>query len=236
MRLPYTPDPPTPTSESEAAIIARITARRAPRPLQPLDLTLLHSPPVADGWNSFLGAVRTQTTIPADLREIAISRVAAVNRAWYEWMHHAPLAVQGGVSEQGMEVCKGEGELIVEGGCPEGLTEGQWVVLCFADEMTRNVQVRDGTFERLRGLFGEREVVEIVATVSFFLSVFFLGVWFGLDDSLGCCFAPFLVDSGSLSGGKGAIICLSIYRGEEYSRYARVRAVITTQITNIANY
>jgi alkylhydroperoxidase family enzyme len=175
MRLPYTPNPPTPTTPSEAAIVDRIAARRAPRPLQPLDLTLLHSPPVADGWNSFLGAIRTQTSIPADLRELAISRVAVVNRAWYEWMHHAPLAVAAGVSEQGMEVVKREGEFVLgEGEVPGELSEKQWAVVCYTDEMTRNVQVREGTFERLRGLFGEREVVEITATVGvFFFLLFF---------------------------------------------------------------
>lgn len=167
MRLPYVPNPPTPSTPAEAAIVERIQARRAPRPLQPLDLALLHSPPVADGWNSFLGAVRTQTTIPADLRELAISRVAVLNRAWYEWMHHAPLAVAAGVSEAGMEVVKQEREFVLsEGGVPEGLSEKQWAVVCYTDEMTRNVQVREETFQRLKGLFTEREVVEITATVA----------------------------------------------------------------------
>jgi len=168
MRLPYTPTPPVANTDEEAAIISRIQQRRHPRPLQPLDLTLLHSPPVADGWNSFLGAIRTRTSISADLREIAISRVAVVNKAWYEWMHHAPLAVAGGVSEEGMEVVKREGgyDLVGEE-APKGLTEKQWLVLGYADEMTRDVTVKEGTFERLRGLFSEKEVVEITATVCF---------------------------------------------------------------------
>jgi alkylhydroperoxidase family enzyme len=50
---------------------------------------------------------------------------------------------------------------------PAGLTERQWAVVCYTDEMTRNVQVRDGTFARLRELFTDREVVEITATVGF---------------------------------------------------------------------
>lgn len=172
MRLPYIPVPPPASTPEEEAIIARIVARRAPRPLQPLDLTLLHAPPVADGWNSFLGAIRTQTTIPADLREIAISRIAVVNQAWYEWAHHAPLAVAGGVQDKGMEVVKREGACVLdeEGTTvPEGLSESQWVVCCYADEMTRNVRVRDATFERVKGLLGERGTVEITATVSFVL-------------------------------------------------------------------
>jgi alkylhydroperoxidase family enzyme len=165
MRIPYVPNPPEPSSPEEAAIVERIQARRAPRPLQPLDLALLHAPAVADGWNSFLGAVRTRTSLPADLREIAISRVAVVNRAWYEWAHHAPLAEEGGVSKQGMEVVRGEGELRLEDAVPAGLTAEQWAVVCYAEEMTRNVQVREETFARLRELFGEKEIVEITATV-----------------------------------------------------------------------
>ncbi|KAK0635451.1 AhpD-like protein [Bombardia bombarda] len=166
MRLPYTPNPPTPSTPADAAIVERIQARRAPRPLQPLDLTLLHSPPVADGWNSFLGAIRTQTSIAADVRELAISRVAVVNRAWYEWMHHAPLAEAGGVSKEGMAfVLEHEGPLEI-GTKSDLLTEEQWAVLCYADEMTKNVQVKEETFARLRELFGEREVVEITATVA----------------------------------------------------------------------
>ncbi|KAM7199537.1 AhpD-like protein [Naviculisporaceae sp. PSN 640] len=167
MRLPYVPNPPVPSTPQESEIISRIQTRRHPRPLQPLDLTLLHSPPVADGWNSFLGAIRTQTSIPADLRELAISRVAVVNKAWYEWMHHAPLAEAAGVSQEGMEYVKTQGgELTVEDDVPGGLNEKQWVVLCYTDEMTRNVRVRDSTFERLKGLFSEKEVVEITATIA----------------------------------------------------------------------
>ncbi|KAK4249314.1 AhpD-like protein [Corynascus novoguineensis] len=177
MRIPYVPNPPEPASDEEAAIVERIQARRAPRPLQPLDLALLHSPPVADGWNSFLGAVRTRTSLAADLREIAVSRVAVVNRAWYEWMHHTPLAEQAGVSKTGMnDVVRRETplELLSSSGSgapvpvpvPEDLTEKQWLVACYTDEMTRNVQVKDETFARLKEVFTDREIVEITATIA----------------------------------------------------------------------
>ncbi|KAH6844942.1 AhpD-like protein [Chaetomium sp. MPI-CAGE-AT-0009] len=187
MRIPYVPNPPTPASADEAAIVERIRARRAPRPLQPLDLALLHAPAVADGWNSFLGAVRTRTSLAADLREIAISRVAVVNGAWYEWAHHAPLAEQGGVSKEGMEVVRQEGELRLSEPAPEGLTAQQWVVVCYADEMTRNVQVRDETFAVLREMFGEKEVVEITATVAAYncVSRFLVALDVGEKNGLG---------------------------------------------------
>ncbi|KAI1009374.1 hypothetical protein LB504_003540 [Fusarium proliferatum] len=160
MRVPYVSNPPETKSEEHAAIVKRIEERRAPRPLQSLDLALLHSPHVADGWNSFLGAVRTKTSLSDDIRELAISRIAVCNKAWYEWKHHAPLAVKGGVSEAGLEAIKGE-EL---GERPAELSEKQWAVLLYTDEMTRNVQVKDETFDRLREYFNEQEIVEITAT------------------------------------------------------------------------
>jgi alkylhydroperoxidase family enzyme len=162
MRLPYITNPPPTSSEEEAAIVKRIQARRAPRDLQSLDLALLHSPAVADGWNSFLGAVRTKTTLGDDIRELAISRVAVCNKAWYEWKHHAPLAVKGGVSEAALEHIKKD-QL---GERPAELNEQQWAVLLYTDEMTRNVQVKDETFAHLKSLFNDQEVVEITATVS----------------------------------------------------------------------
>jgi alkylhydroperoxidase family enzyme len=162
MRVPYVDNPPPTSSPEEAAIVQRIQARRAPRPLQALDLALLHSPPVADGWNSFLGAVRTKTSLDDDIRELAISRVAVCNKAWYEWAHHAPLAVKGGVSEEAMEHVK-EDQLVDR---PAELSERQWAVLLYADEMTRNVQVTDETFAMVRSIFTDQEVVELTATVA----------------------------------------------------------------------
>ncbi|KAI9643895.1 hypothetical protein NHQ30_007246 [Ciborinia camelliae] len=171
MRLPYAdPSSPAFSSPSDRAIIERMEARRAPRPLQSLDLTLLHSPPVADGWNSFLGAVRTQTGLADDIREIAICRVAICNQAWYEWGHHAPLAKKGGVSDEGMEMlkkekCEREGKEDGDGN-EGGLSGKQWAVVRYTDEMTRNVKVPEEVFEELKKWFDEKGIVELTATVS----------------------------------------------------------------------
>ncbi|KAI1162968.1 AhpD-like protein [Nemania serpens] len=171
MRLPYVENPPpTPTPE-DAAILSRIVARRAPRPLQPLDLALLHSPPIADGWNSFLGAVRTRSSLPPSLRELAICRVAVCNGAWYEWGHHAPLAASAGLGPAALAVIKKSDldaleEREREQAAAEGLGEREWAVLRYTDEMTRNVSVADETFAALRAVCGDREVVEVTATVA----------------------------------------------------------------------
>lgn len=163
MRLPYAPNSKEGLDEESAAIYDRIAARRAPRPLQPLDLTLFRSPNVADGWNSFLGAIRTKTSLPDDIREIAICRVAVLNGAAYEWLSHAPLAKKGGVSEEGM---KSLGNPDVAGATKlEGFTDKQWAVIRYTDAMTRNVQVSEEVFAEVKKVFSGQEVVEITATV-----------------------------------------------------------------------
>src|SRR5208282_2287140 len=97
MRLPYI-EPVSPVTEA-------IRARRGGE-LNELDCTLLHSLPIAAGWNILLDAVRTQTSIPADLRELAICRIAALNGAWFEWKHHYPLALEAGVDDALMQLVK----------------------------------------------------------------------------------------------------------------------------------
>lgn len=81
MRIPYVADPPSTSSLEEARILSNIEARCSKGSMLELDRALLHSFPVANGWNSFFGVIRSQTTHPDDLRELAICRLATVNNA-----------------------------------------------------------------------------------------------------------------------------------------------------------
>ncbi|CEJ61362.1 Putative 4-carboxymuconolactone decarboxylase family protein [Penicillium brasilianum] len=173
MRLPYAPNTP-PTDCDDAAetadIYARIAARRNPRPLIPLDLSLLHSPPVADGWNSFLGAIRTRTIVDLGLLELAVCRVAVLNGAVYEWNAHAPLALKGGIAPAELQACRtlpctAEGDLAeLESSV---LTPRQRAVLRYTDQMTRTVKVEDAVFTQLQTVgFNDREIVELTTGVA----------------------------------------------------------------------
>ncbi|KAH8702272.1 AhpD-like protein [Talaromyces proteolyticus] len=157
MRVPYVNDEQLQASKdlTEVAIIERVRARRQPGELLPLDRALLNSPQVADGWNSFLGAIRQRTSLTADIRELAICRVALINGAEFEWSHHAPLAKEAGVDERGL---RGEAE-------NEWLTVKQNAVLRYTDEMTKDVRVSDDTFQNLRNYFSSKEIVELTATI-----------------------------------------------------------------------
>jgi hypothetical protein len=50
-----------------------IRQRRGERGITALDAALLHTPPIAEGWNKLLGAVRTKGALSGDVRELMVS-------------------------------------------------------------------------------------------------------------------------------------------------------------------
>ena len=77
-----------------ADIEQRIMAERGRVSL--LYQVLLNSGPIASGWERMLTAVRNQTSVPADLRELMILRVAVLNRAAFEFDAHVPMPCRRG--------------------------------------------------------------------------------------------------------------------------------------------
>src|SRR5689334_23077714 len=95
-KIPYLP----PELEEPHDIVAAIRSRRGGGLLL-LDRMLLHSPPLALGWNALLDAVRSRLTLEPRLRELAICAVGSLNGANYEIEQHAgPFRQAGGTDRQ----------------------------------------------------------------------------------------------------------------------------------------
>ncbi|KAL3491847.1 AhpD-like protein [Aspergillus germanicus] len=185
MRLEYTPNPPQNLSTEDQQICDRIRARRGPAGLLGIDRTLLHAPKVADGWNSLLGAIRTQTSLPEDIREIAICRACLLNTAWTEWKPHEDILRKIDYMTDAMiDVVK------TRNPANKGpLSDRQWAVLQYADAMTTTVQVPERLVDRLKGVgFSAQEIVEITATAAAYN--FVCRVVLALDVSEGIEAAP----------------------------------------------
>jgi len=101
---------------------------------------LLNSAPLAEGWEKLLTAVRNKSSLPADLREIVILRVA-------------------GVAEEKLAALE-----LPRIGEPFSVVER--AVLALTDAMTRDVQVPDRLFEPIGRHFDSRGVTELVATIA----------------------------------------------------------------------
>jgi len=116
------------------------------------------------GWNSLLGAIRTKTSLPANIREIAICRPALINQAWFEWIHHVPLLEESDSFKSDSSKLQTVQELHPTSA--GSLDAKEWATLRYADAMTREVKVPQSLFDEVRKLFSEQEVVEITATVA----------------------------------------------------------------------
>ena len=140
-----------------ADIEASIMAQRGR--ISDLYRVLLNSGPLAKGWEGMLSAVRNQSSVPADLRELMILRVAVVNRAPYEFDAHVPHARKAGVSDAKIAAVR-------EAGLSHLFSDDEKLVIELADVMTRDIEVPAALMQRLSTRLDARGVVETVATVA----------------------------------------------------------------------
>ncbi|CUJ75431.1 carboxymuconolactone decarboxylase family protein [Achromobacter sp. 2789STDY5608621] len=153
-RLPYAD-----LSHPEARpLVDRIVAERGS--VLHLYQMLLHSPEVAGGWLNYLTSIRQLSTLPGDIRELVIMRVAAVNGAPYEADQHAPIALKEGLSQAQLDA-------LPEWQASTLFSERERAVLAYTDAMTRQVQVPEAVFQAARAAMGsDKLIVELTATVA----------------------------------------------------------------------
>ena len=168
--------PITPGTRPELADLeAGITAERGRVSL--LYQVLLNSPPLAQGWEQLLTAVRNRSSLRADLREIVILRVAVLNHAPYEFEAHVPHALKAGVSQIKIDALRD----LTQPPDAEIYSDLERHVLALTDTMTRNVEVPDAVFDPVKASFNDQQMVDLVATVasynmvSRFLTAFKIG-------------------------------------------------------------
>ncbi len=120
---------------------------------------LLHSPVIAEGWLALLTAIRHKAQLSGRLRELVIMRIAVVNGAPYEAAQHEPIALKEGLTQSQINALE-------DWPASDLFDATERAVLTLTDHMTRQVQVPDEHLQRVRVLLGEKETVELVATVA----------------------------------------------------------------------
>jgi 4-carboxymuconolactone decarboxylase len=154
--------PVTPGSRPELARLeARIAAARGR--ISPLYQLLLNSPPMAEGWEQMLSAVRNRSTLPAEVRELVILRVAVLNGAPYEFDAHVPHARAAGVPQAVIDALRlpSVDELL------PGLRPLQASAVRLADQMTRDIQVDPALMDELVSrVSDERQLLDLVVTIA----------------------------------------------------------------------
>lgn len=139
-----------------AELEAKIIRKRGK--ITPLYQYLLNSPEMAEGWEEFLSAVRQRNSLPADLRELIILRVAVLNHAPYEFEAHIPHARQAGVSDAKIQAIK-------DANISPLFTPHEQLVLQLADTMTQDIHVPDSLFAQIAQHYAGKELLDLCITV-----------------------------------------------------------------------
>ncbi|MGZ5062306.1 MAG: carboxymuconolactone decarboxylase family protein [Usitatibacter sp.] len=127
-------------------------------------IPLMRSPVLMDRLGRVGEYLRFENALPQKLVELAILVTSRHVTNQFEWALHHPLAVKAGVARSTLDA-------VAEGRRPEGMPPDEAAVHDFAAEVLRGGAVSDAAYARVRDLFGEQGVVDLTATVGYFVTV-----------------------------------------------------------------
>jgi len=127
-------------------------------------LPLLRSPDLLDRVAKLGEFLRFGSGLDARVRELTICATARHQGNQFEWLMHAPLAVQAGVNADAVEALR-------LGARPKGLQADEELALDFARELLHTHGVSDPTYAAALASFGEQGVVELTTLIGYFAMV-----------------------------------------------------------------
>jgi 4-carboxymuconolactone decarboxylase len=121
----------------------------------------LHAPTVGDAAQRFGAAVRFATTLPENVKEIAICTVGSHYRAKFEFAAHGPLAMAAGVDPAIVEALR-------RGDTPSFTDDAERTSHDVALALLTRHRLSDGEYARARAVFREAELVELVTVIGYY--------------------------------------------------------------------
>jgi alkylhydroperoxidase family enzyme len=120
---------------------------------------MLHSPALADAWFDLNQSVRYGTEIDGQCRELAVIRVAILNKVEYVVRAHGPVyALKEGLTSAQVEA-------LADWKSSDLYSDKQRALLAYVDAMTREIDVPDTVFADVRKHFSERQTVEMTMLI-----------------------------------------------------------------------
>ncbi len=142
-----------------AELITKIKGARGGRLINIYRL-MLQSPALANAWFDLNQAVRYGTEIDGQCRELAVIRVAILNKVEYVQRAHGPAyALKEGLTPKQVDA-------LADWQSSNLFSDQQRALLAYTDAMTRAVEVEDAVFAEVRKHFSERQTVELTMLIS----------------------------------------------------------------------
>jgi alkylhydroperoxidase family enzyme len=176
-------DPELPTGEARVAPIPprewpsgmrdAMAALTPPNPRHPLPIrgareglpkalnllgTLANYPELATAYHTFNGHLLFATTLTTRQRELVVLRVGWVRRAEYEWLQHAVIAGEVGISED--EIGR-----IATGADAPGWDPLEAAMLRAVDELIADAEISDATWATLSEHLDTQQALDLIFTV-----------------------------------------------------------------------
>ena len=108
--------------------------------------------------------IRFKSSIPKHLNELAILVTAREWTSQYEWFAHHALAMKAGLDPK-------IADAIAAGKRPESMKDDEAAIYEFCTQLHRNKKVDDATFNKVKALFGEQGVIDLVAVSGYYVAV-----------------------------------------------------------------
>ncbi|KAG8723947.1 hypothetical protein FRC09_001056 [Ceratobasidium sp. 395] len=136
--------------------------------LRALDMALLNSPSFTTGWNALFRQIRYNSTVPGDVRELAILRVAALQGAAYQWGQHESVGRSVGLTSTQLKLIRDP--TFSPWGAPPTtpvFSAKQLAAMKFIDQSTRYSHVSNEVWTELAKQFTvPQQQTELVLTVA----------------------------------------------------------------------
>jgi 4-carboxymuconolactone decarboxylase len=164
------PDPIDTLSPEARGVYEKISSRRGAirGPYAPL----MHHPALALHVGDLGEYLRFNSTLPGDVRELAILITARAVSQPYEWIMHAPIARRAGLPDDVIERVRGRGDL-------SGLPAPYAVAARVVQHVLAHESIPQAVADSARGEFGVAGLLELVVLGGFYQMI--AGVLFSFD-------------------------------------------------------
>jgi alkylhydroperoxidase family enzyme len=168
--------PPLPADQWDEAAEQSLSGmlppeRRNPQDAGTLMSTLARHPKLARAYLRFGGYLLLGSSLPAQIREQAILRVAHRRACDYEWSHHVDIAKQVGLSDADIAAAQ----------TGEASDEFQRAVLTAVDELDEKSNLSDETWTALCERLDERQRMDFVFTIGGYIALAMAINTFGVE-------------------------------------------------------
>ena len=125
---------------------------------------MLLSPNTTSGFLDFIESAAGSTTLDARMREVVILTVGVVWKSGYEIYAHSAVARKAGLPEPAIRE-------LLEGGCPEELTDQEKIAHRYARQLSVEHRVDDALYRAAEQTFGSQGLVDLAYLLGWFHTV-----------------------------------------------------------------